>query len=153
MPISKIQKMVQEYTIQHKPIHDFELDGYASELSRYGNAVFVRGLRTRDQDGRVITSVEQIQRGMKVFLNNEHQYRTRKETKDRLIRTLDESQLRITPSMTFEELYAEVGRVLGPMTDLLHYDIALRIGGVNGIRPKNYVYLDAGVLKGAIALQ
>lgn len=153
MPISKIQKMVQEYTILHKPIHDFELDGYASELSRYGNAVFVRGLRTRDLYGRVITSVEQIQKGMKVILNNEHQYRTRKETKDRLIHALDTSHLQITPSLPFEELYAEVGRVLGPMTDLLHYDITLRIGAANGIRPKDYVYLHAGTLKGAYALK
>lgn len=153
MPISKIQKMVQEYTDLHKPIHDVELDGYAKELTRYGNAVFVRGFRTRDKDGRVITSIEQMQKGMKVFLNNEHQYRTRKETKDRLILALDECHLQITPSMTFEKLYSEVERVLGPMTDLLHYDITLRIGAVSSIRPKDYVYLHAGALKGAIALQ
>lgn len=147
------QQLIQEYIVLHKPIHDFELDGNANELSRYGNAVFVRGLRVRDLSGREITSVDQMEKGMKVILNNEHQYRTRKETKDRLIRTLDESQLRITPSMTFEDLYKEVGRVLGQMTDLLHYDIALRIGAANGIRPKDYVYLHAGALKGANALQ
>lgn len=153
MSANKIQLLIQKYNILHKPIHDFEMDGYARELSRYGNTVFVRGLRTRDLYGRVITSVDQMEKGMKVILNNEHQYRTRKETKDKLIRTLDESQLRITPSMTFEELYAEVGRVLGPMTDLLHYDITLRIGAVNGILPKVYVYLHAGALKGAKALK
>lgn len=147
------QQLIQEYTDLHKPIHDFELDGYARELSRYGNAVFVRGLRTRDLYGRKITSVEQMQKGMKVFLNNEHQYRTRKETKDRLILALDSSHLQITPFMTFEELYAEMGRVIGPMTNLLHYDITLRIGAVNGIHPKDYVYLHAGALKGAIALR
>lgn len=147
------QQLIKEYIVLHKPIHDFELDGYAQELSRYGNGVFVRGLRTRDQDGRKITSDAQMQKGMKVILNNEHQYRARKETKDRLILALDTSHLRITPFMKFEELYAEVGRVLGPMTDLLHYDITLRIGAVNGIRPKDYVYLHAGALKGANALQ
>lgn len=147
------QQLIQEYTDLHKPIHDFELDGYARELSRYGNAVFVRGLRTRDLHGRKITSVEQMQKGMKVILNNEHQYRTRKETKDRLIQKLDAVHSQITPSLTFEELYKEVGRVLGPMTDLLHYDITLRIGAVNGIRPKDYVYLHAGALKGAYALK
>lgn len=145
--------LITEFDKLHKPIHDFELDGYARELSRYGNAVFVRGLRTRDLYGRKITSVEQMQKGMKVILNNEHQYRTRKETKDRLIHALDISHLRIKPSMTFEELYEEVGRVLGPLTDLLHYDITLRIGAVNGIHPKDYVYLHAGALKGANALQ
>lgn len=145
--------LIAEFDKLHKPIHDFELDGYARELSRYGNAVFVRGLRTRDLYGRKITSVEQMQKGMKVILNNEHQYRTRKETKDRLIRTLDDSQLQIAPTMTFEKLYSEVGRVLGPMTDLLHYDITLRIGAVKGILPKDYVYLHAGALEGANALQ
>lgn len=147
------QQLIQEYTDLHKPIHDFELDGYARELARYGNAVFVRGLRIRDFAGRELTSVEQMEKGMKVILNNEHQYRTRKETKERLIRTLDESHLQITPSMTFEELYAEMGRVLGPMTDLLYYDITLRVGAVNGIRPKDYAYLHAGALKGATALK
>lgn len=147
------QQLIQEYIDLHKPIHDFELDGYAQELPRYGNAVFVRGLRTRDLYGRVISSVEQMQKGMKVFLNNEHQYRTRKEKKDRLIQKLDAVHLQITPSLTFEELYKEVGRVLGPMTDLLHYDITLRIGAVNGIRPKDCVYLHAGALRGANALQ
>lgn len=147
------QQLIQEYTDLHKPIHDFELDGYARELARYGNAVFARGLRIRDFAGRELTSVEQMEKGMKVILNNEHQYRTRKETKERFIRTLDESHLQITPSMTFEELYAEMGRVLGPMTDLLHYDITLRIGAVNGIHPKDYVYLHAGALKGAHALK
>lgn len=147
------KNLIQEYVDLHKPIHDFELSGYASELSRHGNAVFVRGLRTRDLDGRKITSVKQMEKGMKVILNNEHQYRTRKETKDKLIRTLDYTHLCITPSMTFEELYAEVERVLGAMTDLLHYDITLRIGAVNGIRPKDFIYLHAGALKGANALK
>ena len=39
------------------------------------------------------------------------------------------------------------------MTNLLHYDIALRIGAANGIFPKDYVYLHAGALKGANALK
>ena len=55
--------------------------------------------------------------------------------------------------MTFEELYAEVGKVLGHMKDLLHYDITLHIGAVNDILPKDYVYLHAGALKGANALK
>ena len=55
--------------------------------------------------------------------------------------------------MTFEELYTEVGKVLGHMTDFLHYDIALRIGAVNGILPKDNVYLHAGALEGANALK
>lgn len=147
------QQLIQEYTNLHKPIHDFELDGYTKGLSRYGNAVFVRGLRVRDLNGREITSVEQMEKGMKFILNNEHQYRTRKETKERLIQTLDSSRLQITPSMTFENLCDEVGRELGPMTDLLHYDITLRIGAANGILPKDYVYLHAGALKGANALK
>ena len=147
------QQLLREYTNLHKPIHDFELDSYARELSRYGNAAFVRGLRVRDLNGRVITTVEQMQQGMKVILDNEHQYRTRRETKDELVRVLESSHLQVNPSMTFEELYAEVGRVLGPMTDLLHYDITLRIGAVNGILPKDYVYLHAGALKGANALK
>ena len=94
-----------------------------------------------------------MKKGMKVFLNNEHQYRTRKVTKDRLAYALEELRLQIYPSMTFEELYTEVGKVLGHMTDLLHYDIALRIGAVNGILPKDFVYLHAGVLEGANALK
>ena len=146
------QQLIQEYTDLHKPIHDFELDGYPMELSSYGNAVFVRGLRVRDLDGREITSVGQMMKGMKVILNNEHQYRTRKETKARLIRTLDMTRLQITPSMSFEQLYDEVGRALGRMTDLLHYDITLRIGAANDIRPKDFVYLHSGALKGAKAL-
>lgn len=147
------QQLLREYTNLHKPIHDFELDGYAREVSRYGNAAFVRGLRVRELNGRVITTVEQMQQVMKVILDNEHQYRTRRETKDELVRVLESSHLQVNPSMTFEELYAEVGRVLGPMTDLLHYDITLRIGAVNGILPKDYVYLHAGALKGANALK
>ena len=148
-----LQHLIQEYTNLHKPIRDFELKGYASELSRYGKAVYVRGLRVRDLDGRKITSVEQMKRGMKVLLNNEHQYRTRKETKVILAQALEDQCLQIIPTMTFEELYTEVGKVLGHMTDLLHYDITLRIGAVNGIFPKDYVYLHAGALKGANALK
>ena len=107
------QQLIQEYTDLHKPIHDFELDGYARELARYWNAVFVRGLRVRDLDGRKITSVEQMKKGMKVLLDNEHQYRTRKETKVRLAQALKGLCLQIIPTMTFEELYAEVGHALG----------------------------------------
>ena len=128
-----LQHLIHEYINLHKPVRDFELEGYARELSQYGKAVFVHGLRVRERDGREITSVEQIDKGMKVFLNNEHQYRTPKKTKHGLVQVLDSYRLQIIPSMTFEELYAEVGRVLGRMTNLLHYDIALRIGVDNGI--------------------
>lgn len=148
-----LQHLIHEYTELRKPIRNFELEGYAKELSRYGKAVYVRGLRVRDLDGRVITSVEQMKRGMKVLLNNEHQYRTRNETKVSLAQALEEQRLQIIPTMTFEELYTEVGRLLGHMTDLLRYDITLRIGAVNGILPKDYVYLHAGALKGANALK
>ena len=148
-----LQRLIQEYTELQKTVRDFELKGYANELSKYGKAVYVRGLRVRDLDGSKITSVEQMNRGMKVFLNNEHQYRTRKVTKDRLAHALEDQRLQITPSMTFEELYAEVGKVLGHMTNLLHYDITLRIGAVNGILPKDNVYLHAGALEGANALK
>ena len=148
-----LQHLIHEYTELRKPIRNFELEGYAKEQSRYGKAVYVRGLRVRDLDGRVITSVEQMKRGMKVLLNNEHQYRTRNETKVSLAQALEDQRLQIIPSMTFEELYTEVGRLLGHMTDLLHYDITLRIGAVNGILPKDYVYLHAGALKGANALK
>ena len=106
-----LQHLIQEYTELHKPVRDFELEGYAKELSRDGMAVYVRGLRVRDLDGRKITSVEQMKKGMKVFLNNEHQYRTHKETKVRLAQVLEDLRLQITPSMTFEELYTEVGKV------------------------------------------
>ena len=147
------QQLIKEYTDLHKPIRNFELEGYTKEQSRYGKAVFVRGLRVRDLDGRKITSVEQMKRGMKVLLNNEHQYRTRNVTKNRLAHALEELRLQITQSMIFEELYAEVGKVLGHMTDLLHYDITLRIGAVNDILPKDYVYLHAGALKCANALK
>ena len=123
-----LQHLIQEYTELRKPVGDFELNGYVKELSRYGKAVYVRGLRVRDLDGCKITSVEQMKKGMKVLLNNEHQYRTRKETKVFLVQALEDQRLQITPSMTFEELYAELGHLLGHMTDLLHYDIALRIG-------------------------
>ena len=148
-----LQQLIQEYTNLRKPIRDFELKGYANELSKYGMAVYIRGLRVRDLDGLKITSVEQMKKGMKVFLNNEHQYRTRKVTKGRLAHALEELRLQIYPSMTFEDLYIEVGKALGHMTDLLHYDIALRIGAVNGILPKDFVYLHAGVLEGANALK
>ena len=148
-----LQHLIQEYTELHKPVRDFELEGYAKEQSRYGKAVYVRGLRVRELDGRKITTVEQMKKGMKVLLNNEHQYRTRKVTKDRLAHALEELRVQIYPSMTFEELYTEVGKLLGHMTDLLHHDIALRIGAVNGILPKDFVYLHAGVLEGANALK
>ena len=148
-----LQHLIQEYTELRKPIRDFELEEYAKEQSRYGKAVYVRGLRVRDLDGRKITSVEQMKRGMKVLLNNEHQYRTRNETKVSLAQALEDQRLQIIPTMTFEELYTEVGRVLGQMTNILHYDITLRIGAVNGIFPKDYVYLHAGALKGANALK
>ena len=148
-----LQHLIHEYTELRKPVRDFELEGYAKELSKYGMAVYVCGLRVRDLFGRKITSVEQMKRGMKVLLNNEHQYRTRKETKVILAQALDDHRLQITPSLNFEDLYAEVGKVLGHMTDLLHYDITLRIGAVNGILPKDYVYLHAGVQEGANALK
>ena len=148
-----LQHLIREYTELRKPVRDFELEGYAKEQSRYGKIVYVRGLRVRDLHGRKITSVEQMKKGMKVFLNNEHQYRTRKVTKDRLAHALEGQRLQITPSMTFEELYAEVGKVFGQMTNLLHYDITLLIGAVNGIRPRDYVYLHAGALKGVTALK
>ena len=148
-----LQHLIHEYIELHKPVRDFELEGYAKEQSRYGKAVYVRGLRVRDLDGRKITCVEQMKRGMKVLLNNEHQYRTRKETKVILAQALEDQCLQIIPTMTFEELYTEVGRLLGHMTDLLHYDITLRIGAVNDILPKDFVYLHAGALKGAKALK
>ena len=148
-----LQHLIQEYTELHKPVRDFELEEYAKEQSRYGMPVYVCGLRVRDLDGRKITSVEQMKKGMKVFLNNEHQYRTRKETKDRLAHALEELRLQIYPSMTFEDLYTEVGKELGSMTDLLHYDVTLRIGAVYGIIPKDNVYLHAGALEGAYALK
>ena len=148
-----LQHLIQEYTVLHKPVRDFEFKGYAKEQSRYGMAVYVCGLRVRDLDGRKITSVEQMKKGMKVFLNNEHQYRTRKVTKVRLAKALEDQCLQITPSMTFEELYTEVGKVLGLITDLLHYDITLRIGAVYGIFPEDLVYLHAGALDGAKALK
>lgn len=148
-----LQHLIQEYTELQKPVRDFELKGYANELSKYGKAVYVRGLRVRDLDGLKITSVEQMKKGMKIFLNNEHQYRTRKVTKDRLAHVLEELRLQIYPSMTFEELYTEVVKVLGHMTDLLHYDVTLRIGAVYGIFPKDNVYLHAGALEGANALK
>lgn len=151
--MATLQQLIKEYIELHKPVRDFELEGYAKELSKYGMAVYVCGLRVRDLFGRKITSVEQMKRGMKVLLNNEHQYRTRKETKVILAQALDDHRLQITPSLNFEDLYAEVGKVLGHMTDLLHYDITLRIGAVNGILPKDYVYLHAGALKGANALK
>ena len=90
-----LKQLIQEYTNLHKPVRDFELEGYAKEQSRYGMAVYVRGLRVRDLFGRKITSVEQMKRGMKVLLNNEHQYRTRKETKVGLIKMLDGHRLQI----------------------------------------------------------
>ena len=124
-----LQHLIHEYTELQKPVRDFELKGYAKELSKYGMVVYVCGLRVRDLDGRKITSVEQMKKGMKVFLNNEHQYRTRKVTKDRLVHVLEELRLQIYPSMTFDELYTEVVKVLGYMTDLLHYDVTLRMGG------------------------
>lgn len=151
--MATLQQLIKEYIELHKPVRDFELEGYAKEQSRYGKAVYVCGLRVRDLFGRKITSVEQMKRGMKVLLNNEHQYRTRKETKVILAQVLDDHRLQITPSLNFEDLYAEVGKVLGHMTDLLHYDITLRIGAVNGILPKDYVYLHAGVQEGANALK
>ena len=43
-----LQYLIQEYTELHKPIRDFELKGYAKKQSRYGEAVYVRGLRVRD---------------------------------------------------------------------------------------------------------
>lgn len=83
-----LQHLIHKYTELRKPVRDFELEGYAKEQSRYGKIVYVRGLRVRDLHGRKITSVEQM-KGMKVFLNNEHQYRTRKVTKDRLAHALE----------------------------------------------------------------
>ena len=148
-----LQHLIQEYTELHKPVRDFELEGYAKELSKYGMAVYVCGLRVRDLYGRRITSVEQMKKGMKVFLNNEHQYRTRKVMKDRLAHALEELRLQIYPSMTFEDLYTEVGKVLGHMTNLLHYDVMLRIGAIYGIFPKDLAYLHAGALDGAKALK
>lgn len=151
--MATLQQLIKEYIELHKPVRDFELEGYAKEQSRYGKAVYVCGLRVRDLDGRKITSVEQMKKGMKVLLDNEHQYRTRKETKVILAQVLDDHRLQITPSLNFEDLYAEVERVLERMTDLLHYDITFRIGAVNDILPKDYVYLHAGALKGANALK
>ena len=43
-----LQHLIHEYTELRKPIRDFELKGYASELPRYGKAVYVCGLRVRD---------------------------------------------------------------------------------------------------------
>ena len=75
-----LQHLIQVYTELRKPVRDFELDGYANELPKYRMVVYVCGLRVRDLDGRKITSVEQMKKGMKVLLDNEHQYRTHKET-------------------------------------------------------------------------
>lgn len=43
-----LQHLIQEYTELHKPVRDFELEGYAKEQSRYGKAVYVRRVRGRD---------------------------------------------------------------------------------------------------------
>lgn len=147
-----LQLFIDRYNDIDKRVHDFELDNYAKMQSSEGNKVFVHGLRVRDSRGCTIREKRQLDNGMIVLVNNEHQYRTRKETKDRLVRTLDITRLQIAPSMSFEQLYDEVERALGRMTDLLHYDITLRIGAANGIRPKDFVYLHAGALKGAKAL-
>ena len=90
-----LQYLIQEYTVLHKLVRDFELEGYTKEQSRYGMAVYVCGLRVRDLDERKITSVEQMKRGMKVFLNNEHQYHTRKVTRVRFAHVLEELRLQI----------------------------------------------------------
>ena len=47
-----LQHLIQEYTELHKPVRDFELEGYANELSKYGKAVYFLGLRVRDLDGK-----------------------------------------------------------------------------------------------------
>ena len=46
--IITLKQLIQEYTNLHKPVRDFELEGYAKEQSRYGKAVYVRGVRGRD---------------------------------------------------------------------------------------------------------
>ena len=56
-----LQRLIQEYTELHKPVRDFELGGYSKELSKYGDVVYVRGLRARDLNGRKITSVAFIE--------------------------------------------------------------------------------------------
>lgn len=149
-----LQHLIHEYTELRKPIRDFELKGYAKELSKYGMAVYVCGLRVRDLDGRKITSVEQMKKGDEGLSQQRTSVsHTHKETKDRLAHALEELRLQIYSSMTFEELYTQVGKVLGHMTDLLHNDVTLRTGAVNGIFPKDNVYLHAGALEGANALK
>lgn len=58
-----LQHLIHEYTELRKPVRNFELEGYAKEVSKYGMAVYVCGLRVRDLFGRKITSVEQMKRG------------------------------------------------------------------------------------------
>ena len=55
-----LQQHIHEYTNLYKPVRDFEQEGYARELPRFGKAVFIHGLRVRDRDGCEITSSNQI---------------------------------------------------------------------------------------------
>lgn len=143
------QRLIDEYNVLYRPIHDFELSQY--DKKKLDECV--RGFRVKDFQGRIITSVSQLKKGMIAVPNNEHQFRTPVATKTQLENKLRLNGLNIYANVTFEELYEDLGKLLGPMTDLLHYDIALRIGAAYGIKPKDWIYLHAGALKGAFAVK
>lgn len=146
----KFDECLKEYASLHKVVHDFELLSYKNYIFFDAKTDIVRGHRIRKQNGSFILQEDLAHpENWKAMPNNRHQFRTRKKTKDELIQRFPDSLLYSENYKTFEDIHSSVRTELGPLSDLLTYDIALRIGAINGILPENKVYLHAGALLGA----
>ena len=137
-------KYIEQYASFHRGLHDKELSSYNE--CKFGNIArdIVYGHRVK------------IGAHTSIVPNNEHQYRSRKKTKELLVEKVSTLLAHEKEYKSFEDIYSEVSSILVEgrhPTHLMAYDISLRIGARNGISPDEFVYLHAGTLDGAKKLK
>lgn len=134
---------LEQYANFHKGIHDKELSSY--KVSLISNIAYdiVHGHRVVGKNHRVL-------------MNNEHQYRSRKNTKKLLVEKVSALLDSGKKYTSFEDIYSDVSSMIvrgRPLTHLMAYDISLRIGARIDVFPHEFVYLHAGALDGAKKLK
>lgn len=138
-----LNEYLKQYTRQYKPIHDDELASYKEPLEGDLAHDIVFGHRLKGINREVL-------------MNNEHQYRSRKNTKKLLVEKVSALLDSGKKYTSFEDIYSDVSSMIvrgRPLTHLMAYDISLRIGARIDVFPHEFVYLHAGPLDGAKKLK
>ena len=81
-------------------------------------------------------------------LKHPHQYRLPRIVKEDIIKQIKEKKLLEKPYSSFEEIYADVEKIVGGEKYLTIYDASLRIGNYKKIYPEKYCYLSRGAKEG-----